>query len=417
MCYVDGNEFEKDDAEAAKWFRKAAEQEDALAQFFLGCCYFDGQGVTENEAEGLKWLRRAAEQGLGIAQASLASRYLEGCGVAKDEAEGLKWLGKAAEQEDALAQLMLGVMYEEGLGVTKDEAKAAEWFRKAAEQGYAAAQCALGKMYENGEGVEEDDGEAVEWFRKAAEQGHEQAKAELRRRGIPTACAEKTRREEAEEVRRATVRKNHEHGKVQLWEGGPYWAKTNIGADKPEDSGLYFWWGDTVGYRRERDAWVASDSSSRNNPPFGAGNTPTLVKDFSTLRREGWITSVGVLAPAHDAAHVHWGGNWRMPTEQELDDLDSKCEWTWGTMNGVKGYVVRGRDAYANASIFLPAVGIGYATSLRYAGSSGGYWSSVPPGNHDYASCGLGFNSDNRGVSYGRRDFMQSVRPVQGFTE
>ena len=40
-------------------------------------------------------------------------------------------------------------------------------------------------------------------------------------------------------------------GKVQLWEGGPYWATTNIGAEKPEDYGYYFWWGDTVGYKRE----------------------------------------------------------------------------------------------------------------------------------------------------------------------
>ena len=50
--------------------------------------------------------------------------------------------------------------------------------------------------------------------------------------------------------------------KVQLWEGGPYWATTNIGAENPEDYGYYFWWGDTVGYKRENDKWVASDGSS-----------------------------------------------------------------------------------------------------------------------------------------------------------
>ena len=41
--------------------------------------------------------------------------------------------------------------------------------------------------------------------------------------------------------------------KVQLWAGGPYWATTNIGAEKPEEYGYYFWWGDTVGYKREGD--------------------------------------------------------------------------------------------------------------------------------------------------------------------
>ena len=50
--------------------------------------------------------------------------------------------------------------------------------------------------------------------------------------------------------------------KVQLWEDGPYWATRNIGAEKPEDYGYYFWWGDTVGYKREGDSWVASAGSS-----------------------------------------------------------------------------------------------------------------------------------------------------------
>ena len=49
---------------------------------------------------------------------------------------------------------------------------------------------------------------------------------------------------------------------VQLWEGGPYWAECNVGAITPEEYGYYFWWGDTVGYKRENDAWVASDGSS-----------------------------------------------------------------------------------------------------------------------------------------------------------
>lgn len=49
---------------------------------------------------------------------------------------------------------------------------------------------------------------------------------------------------------------------VQLWEGGPFWATMNIGAEKPEDYGYYFWWGDTIGYKRENDKWVASDGSN-----------------------------------------------------------------------------------------------------------------------------------------------------------
>ncbi len=204
--------------------------------------------------------------------------------------------------------------------------------------------------------------------------------------------------------------------RVQLWAGGPYWAETNIGAENPEDYGLYFWWGDTVGYRREGNAWVASDGSS-SNFWFGSRNTPTYIKSNSTLQSEGWITSAGVLAPEHDAAHVHWGGNWRMPTMDELSALTSNCDWTWTTRNGVNGYVVRGRGAYSSASIFLPAAGDVEGSSLSNAGSYGYYWSSVPDEGHSYYTWGLYFYSDYHYTNIYYRDFGRSVRPVQGFAQ
>ena len=203
--------------------------------------------------------------------------------------------------------------------------------------------------------------------------------------------------------------------KVQLWEGGPYWATTNIGAEKPEDYGYSFWWGDTVGYKRENDKWVASDGSN-SNFSFDLSNTPTYGKDNSTLQSEGWITADGVLAPEHDAAKKHWGGDWRMPTDQEFDDLISKCDWVWTSTNGVNGYIVRGKGDYSSVSIFLPA---GYVDepSLYDAGSYGFYWSSVPNSDY-YRAWYLGFDSSYHGTdSYGRRDAAHSVRPLQGFTK
>ena len=206
------------------------------------------------------------------------------------------------------------------------------------------------------------------------------------------------------------------HGKVQLWAGGPYWAETNIGADEPWEYGYYFWWGDTVGYKREGNAWVASDGSS-SNFSFSSANTPTYNKSIATLKSGGWITADSVLAPEHDAAHVQWGGNWRMPTKQELADLVSKCDWTWTTMNGVNGYVVKGKGDYASASIFLPAAGYGYGTSLYLAGSYGYYWSSVPDSGNSYYAWDLYFDSGGHYTSSYYRFGGQSVRPVQGFTE
>ena len=209
--------------------------------------------------------------------------------------------------------------------------------------------------------------------------------------------------------------------KVQLWEGGPYWATTNIGAENPEDYGYYFWWGDTVGYKREHNKWVATDGSS-SNYSFGSSNTPTDEKDISTLMSDGWITADGILVPAHDAAHVHWGGTWRMPTKQEQEDLVSKCDWTWTTQNGVRGCVFKGRGAYASASIFFPCAGTGGGTSLYETGSRGEYWSSEPEprysiydGEYAYAFGFHQYSPYSRNSSY--RCNGRPVRPVQGFTE
>ena len=202
------------------------------------------------------------------------------------------------------------------------------------------------------------------------------------------------------------------HKKVKLWKDGPYWAETNIGAENPWDPGYYFWWGDTIGYKYESGAWVASDwASSRFS--FNEDNTPTYDKVNSTLQREGWIAAGGILVPDNEAAHVKWGGAWRMPMKRELEELNSKCNWILGEMNGVSGYLIRGKGDYASASIFLPAAGYGYGASLYDAGSHGYYWSSVPTSGC-YNAWDLKFDSSGHGTSSNNRRYRgQSVRPVQ----
>ena len=206
------------------------------------------------------------------------------------------------------------------------------------------------------------------------------------------------------------------HTKVQLWEGGPYWADTNIGAEKPWESGYHFWWGDTVGYKRLGDAWVATDGSS-SNFSFNDSNTPTYNKSIATLQGEGWITADGVLVPEHDAAHVHWGGGWRMPTDAEFSALIDNCTTKWITTNGVSGRLVTGKGAYADRSIFLPAAGYGSGSYLSRPGSGGLYWSSTPDSDYPYRAWYLYFGSGSfRRYGNGRYD-GQSVRPVRGFAE
>lgn len=87
-----GKGVPKDQVEAVKWYRKAAEQNYARAQYDLGPCYLDGEGVPENQVEGVKWFRKAAEQNLAAAQYILGLCFNSGDGVAKDWAEAYKWL-------------------------------------------------------------------------------------------------------------------------------------------------------------------------------------------------------------------------------------------------------------------------------------------------------------------------------------
>lgn len=208
------------------------------------------------------------------------------------------------------------------------------------------------------------------------------------------------------------------HNKVQLWKDGPYWAETNIGAENPWDSGYYFWWGDTVGYKYESNIWVASDGSS-SSFQFSKDNPicqQTYKKHNSTLLSEGRITANCVLAPEYDAAQVQWGGRWRMPTKQELDDLCDKCDWIWTTVNGVSGYVAHGRDGYRSANIFFPTAGLGCGSSLNDAGSLGSYWSSFSDEMDNYGSWRLYFRSHVHETSDHYRNYGFSVRPVQGIT-
>ena len=201
-----------------------------------------------------------------------------------------------------------------------------------------------------------------------------------------------------------TAIKGGKPNKVQLWEGGPYWADRNIGAENPWDYGLYFWWGDTIGHRPEGTMFSFS---------FEESNCPTWGKTTDQLRNEGWITSNGVLAPSHDAAHVKWGGSWRMPTTQEFSDLNNNCEWIWMTMSGVCGFIVRGRGDYASNSIFLPTAGYGGKTLLRKSGSEGYYWSSVPYSYSGSTSLCFRSGGSHDSINYGRGSGF-SVRPVQG---
>ena len=147
--------------------RRAAEQDNA-AQFKLGVGYDNGYGVPQDYAEAARWYRRAAEQGNAVAQFRLGVMYDNGYGVPQDYAEAARWYRRAAEQGNAVAQFILGVICRNGRGVPQDYTEALRWYRRAAEQGHASAQFYLGLMYEDGAGVPQDLVQAHKWYNLAA---------------------------------------------------------------------------------------------------------------------------------------------------------------------------------------------------------------------------------------------------------
>jgi len=135
--------------EAVKWFRLAAEQGVAYAQYRLGLAYYLGNGVLQDDKEAAKWYRLAAEQGYADAQYRLGLAYYLGNGVLQDYKEAVKWYRLAAEQGDASAQLKLGVMYANGEGLIQDNIYAHMWFNIAASNGELKGSENRGKIQEN----------------------------------------------------------------------------------------------------------------------------------------------------------------------------------------------------------------------------------------------------------------------------
>ena len=165
-------------------------------------------------------------------------------------------------------------------------------------------------------------------------------------------------------------------------QSGLKWATCNVGADSPEKYGDYYAWGEI----ETKGEYVESNSKT-----YGK-----LMSDTSSNAK-------------YDVARANWGSSWRLPTEKELDELRTKCKWQWTTQNGKAGYKVTGPNGN---SIFLPAAGYRYGSSLYDAGENGNYWSSSPNESNVYYAYYLGFGSSYHNVSWSSRYYGQSVRPV-----
>lgn len=126
------------------------------------------------------------------------------------------------------------------------------------------------------------------------------------------------------------------------------WATCNLGANRSEDSGDYYAWGET----KPKNIYNWSTYKWCN----GTYNTLTkyCYPNYKGEPVYGKVDKKEKLDATDDAASVNWGGTWKMPTWTEAMELNNKCTWKWTTLNGVKGYKVTGNNGN---SIFLPVTG------------------------------------------------------------
>ena len=198
---------------------------------------------------------------------------------------------------------------------------------------------------------------------------------------------------------RSNIHNGHEYVDLGL---SVKWATCNVGANKPEEYGDYFAWGEVK--PKEVYDWTTYKWCN--------GSSSTLTK-YNNSSSYGIIDNKTVLEAANDAAAVNWGGSWRMPTDAELTELRDNCTWIWTTQNGVNGYrVTSNKEGYTDKSIFLPAAGFRVGSSLYYAGSYGYYWSSSLYTGCPYYAYELSFGSGDVSWYYNYRCCGQSVRPV-----
>ncbi len=194
---------------------------------------------------------------------------------------------------------------------------------------------------------------------------------------------------------------NHEYVDLGL---SVKWATCNVGASSPEDYGKYFAWGETA----------PKTDYSWSTYKYCRGSYDTMTK-YCTSSSFGTVDNKTTLELTDDAAHVNWGGSWRMPTKDEQDELRYNCTWTWTSnynSTGVKGYIVSSKVAGNSNSIFLPAAGERKGRGLDAVGEEGNYWSSSVSTSGSFCACSLNFYSDNVYGIGNNRCRSRSVRPV-----
>lgn len=178
------------------------------------------------------------------------------------------------------------------------------------------------------------------------------------------------------------------------------WATCNIGAERPEEYGDYYSWGEIEPKRSY--AW---DNYIHSN---GSNKKLTKYCSDSSYGDKGFTDNKTSLDPEDDVAHIKLGKGWRIPTREEFEELMQNCTWTWNTLNGVNGYLVTSnKSGYTDRSIFLPASGLRSLSNLFFVGQYGFYWSTTTSNNFPDSAVSLY-------IFYGHLSIIESSAYCQG---
>ena len=184
---------------------------------------------------------------------------------------------------------------------------------------------------------------------------------------------------------------------------GLLWATCNVGASSPEDYGDYFAWGETK--KKDIYSWDMYDYFISGDT---IGNSDSYIK-FSKYN----FSDSRILEMEDDAAQANWGGIWRMPTREEVEEICYNCTWQWTKRGDHHGYTVTSKSN--GKSIFLPAAGYRYIKSLFDADIDGYYWTNTQITSVKYIAHILFFENEPSHCWYStmaNRNIGLSVRPV-----
>ena len=186
---------------------------------------------------------------------------------------------------------------------------------------------------------------------------------------------------------------------------GTLWAIMNVGASKPSDFGLYFQWGDTQGYTKEQ----AEEDKKFNWSDYKWYESGNIDEDNIVLKK--YTNEGATLDLEDDAAHVHMGGDWHIPTPEQYQELiDNTISKYKKTQNGVNGILFTSKKDKSK-TMFIPAAGTVWDGMVSFIGDNGYIWSSMMSTDSINSGKYLYFNSKKVRLS---STYLSDGLPVRG---